>query len=403
MNKTKVIFILIAAAALSAVVWFLAQPDGSIVLLQAQKNLAEAKTLRYEVELDVVGVWARKELPLGGGEDPIHFKGTVRTDIDRNDPVLPASSSHFDLSLSSQDSEFLLRGDARKKDGRHYLRLQEASMEFFPGIERAIGKWVYSDDPFIEFLVPKEETELEEFPLDGEAIKELETGFSTIPIFRHIETLAPEKLDGAENLHYRIGINSEAVAALLLKKKELATGVEAEAEEFIELLAQVSTWGEVEGEIWIGKKDRRIRRLDLKTTLPEELGGAVISTKTFMTRYGEAVSVEAPEAEDVLDLFGRILIGRLDLAGERDIKEAPPEEDEAAAGLVPAEGEEAGAETPVVQTGDSDGDGLSDASESFYGSDAWNPDSDGDGWSDGVEVANGRDPMGPGVLFGFGL
>lgn len=47
---------------------------------------------------------------------------------------------------------------------------------------------------------------------------------------------------------------------------------------------------------------------------------------------------------------------------------------------------------------DLDGDGLSDADEARYGSDARNPDTDGDRFTDGAEVAAGYDPAGPGKL-----
>jgi hypothetical protein len=42
---------------------------------------------------------------------------------------------------------------------------------------------------------------------------------------------------------------------------------------------------------------------------------------------------------------------------------------------------------------DSDQDGLSDAEEKVYGTNAQNPDSDGDGYSDGVEVKSGFNPL----------
>lgn len=47
---------------------------------------------------------------------------------------------------------------------------------------------------------------------------------------------------------------------------------------------------------------------------------------------------------------------------------------------------------------DTDGDGLSDKEEAYYGTDPNNPDTDGDGMSDGDEVKRGRNPLGPGLL-----
>jgi hypothetical protein len=44
---------------------------------------------------------------------------------------------------------------------------------------------------------------------------------------------------------------------------------------------------------------------------------------------------------------------------------------------------------------DSDGDGLTDAEEEFYGTDPNNPDTDGDGYTDFEEVRAGTDPLDP--------
>lgn len=62
----------------------------------------------------------------------------------------------------------------------------------------------------------------------------------------------------------------------------------------------------------------------------------------------------------------------------------------------------AAATTSTPQTDDTDGDGLTDVLENFYGSDPRDPDSDGDGRDDGAEVEAGDDPVGPGKLFQFG-
>jgi hypothetical protein len=49
-------------------------------------------------------------------------------------------------------------------------------------------------------------------------------------------------------------------------------------------------------------------------------------------------------------------------------------------------------------TQDTDGDGLTDAAETGYGSDPKKADTDGDGFADGAEVKNGYNPAGPGKL-----
>ncbi|MBI2551065.1 calcium-binding protein [Candidatus Uhrbacteria bacterium] len=47
---------------------------------------------------------------------------------------------------------------------------------------------------------------------------------------------------------------------------------------------------------------------------------------------------------------------------------------------------------------DTDGDGLSDESESFYGTNPTLSDTDGDGYDDLTEIVNGYNPNGPGAM-----
>lgn len=54
---------------------------------------------------------------------------------------------------------------------------------------------------------------------------------------------------------------------------------------------------------------------------------------------------------------------------------------------------------------DTDGDGLSDDLEYYYGTEVANPDTDGDGYTDGEEVMSGYNPLGEGMMvnnFGMG-
>ena len=67
---------------------------------------------------------------------------------------------------------------------------------------------------------------------------------------------------------------------------------------------------------------------------------------------------------------------------------------------------ESTARLPVIHTevsNDSDGDGLDNLLEAFYGTNRTVADTDGDGVNDGEEVRSSRNPRGSGSLFGFGL
>lgn len=395
------------------------KPKPEDVILQAQKKLAAEKTFRAETEFAVDGVLDRPEISFG--ESRVALAGRTRTDTDRTDPVDPASASTFDFTLTSGDERIVMRGEGRRGDYQHYVKLDEVSDALFPGIKEVEGEWMRSSDPFLDLLIEPLEKDLVLNDLTQEGYEEMHRAFGSVTLFEAKDTLPSETIDGVKTFHYAVALRPDVAAAMLARLRELRTGVEAAPEDYALTLAQVMSWGEPTGEVWIGRKDLRFRKIRLSSRASERTGGADVEATVWFSRYGQSVEAELPkDAKDVADLIGRVIAGRLNLAGDRlfsfrdlGVQPLPPseeaptpeeEEPEAEEGTEEVQEPEQGLpETEVEKDADTDGDGLADSQEFFYGSDAWNPDTDGDGWDDGTEVANGKDPTGPGALFGFGL
>lgn len=86
------------------------------------------------------------------------------------------------------------------------------------------------------------------------------------------------------------------------------------------------------------------------------------------------------------------------------VEDTNPEEES----VVPDDNTEPAAAAPLPplvapKSGDQDGDGLTDAEETLYGTDAQLTDSDGDSYLDGVELLGGFNPAGAGRLEPAGL
>jgi hypothetical protein len=389
MNTRRFILGAAAAIGLGSLVWFLLQPDPAAVLRAAQGKLARTKSLRYELTGTLRGQ-AGELVEAATGTAGV-LAVAVRVDLDRSNPLHPASTSSFSFSIGEGEAARSLAGSAVKKDGTHFLRLEKAEALGDMDTSKLLGTWVRAGRPFLELLAPPGTLRQGERPLDSKGYEQIIQAFSAVDLFRVTEVLPAERIDGVKARRYAVELNVETATALRLKLHELGTGVPVTQEEALLAATEVAQWGTPKGEIWIGKRDGKVRKLTLSTTLPDA-GSTKVQGTLLFSRYDQPVRVERPEAVPLEELLGEAA-GRLSLAGER---QAPAPAEKGTSSL-PVQPQTTGLDK------DTDDDGLSDGQENFYGADAWNPDTDGDGWADGREVENGMDPVGPGALFGFGL
>jgi hypothetical protein len=154
-------------------------------------------------------------------------------------------------------------------------------------------------------------------------------------------------------------------------------------------------------DVWVSRRGGELLRV--RTFSASEEGADTIPAEfeIYFSDWNTPFEVIAPtnslSFDNVLASFATYFSGEgsllrsLDINGERAVLDESETEE---AFKVP---------TGVSEMNDTDGDGLNDQEEAFYGSDPNNPDTDGDGHADGAEVDSGYSPTGPGRLFSFGL
>jgi hypothetical protein len=392
MPKRAIIFgvLLLAVAAAAA---FMLRPKPETVLRRAQMRLMTEKTMRLEVEAALT-----PPQDLGGAVVPSATSVDIvmRVDLDRTDPVRPASVTSFSAAQGSGAEAKTLSGEARRRDGRHYLKLDGTGGLDAEIAGRLKGAWVASDRPFMEFIAPPDERALAERPLDAAGHAAMAAAVGGVDLFTVLAEKPVEPYGDTEARRYAVEVNLEAVTALLVKLRELRTGAPIGAEDVLAATAAIARWGAPVGEVWIDKRTGKFLEIGLASGI--EGVGTVAGGSVSFSRYGEPVAVAAPEAEELERVLGPLFAKRLNLAGDR-----AAQGEDAAGVAAPRQSGTLPSATIAAEETDGDGDGLSDAQEFFYGSDAWNPDTDADGWHDGLEVEKGMNPVGPGTLFGFGL
>ncbi|GEM_PF-2341425 len=394
MSKRAIIFGGLGLAIVLAAAFFLMDPDPQAVLRKAQRKLVTEDAMRLDAEGRLV--LPPEDLSAAIAASATGIDIVMRTDLDFSIPLDPASVTAFAFTQAVDGEAATLSGETRRKEGRHYLKLDAPGRLDAELAGRLKGIWVASDRPFLEFVLPPDERVLAERPLDLAGVTAMAIAITEVDLFRVTEKLPTATIDGLKARHYAVELNMDAVSALLLKLRELRTGAPLQAEDVLAVTAEVVRWGQPLGEVWIDKRTGKFHRIELVSALEGDASAGAVGGSVIFSRYGERTPVSAPEAEDIEKVLGPLFTKRLSLSDDRadDAPDAP------AASALPSAPTAPGT---AVQEADSDGDGLADGQEFFYGSDAWNPDTDGDGWNDGLEVAKGMDPVGPGALFSFGL
>lgn len=392
MSKAKWILLALVIIGAIALVWFLLIPDPKVVFKQAQTALVNAKSLHYEVSFEVRGDTADTVLKGSTRVAAGTIKGIVATDADFS-KFPDSSKSVFSITTTAADGRSrALTGESRKKDGMHYLKLSDnAALE---GVEASlVGPWLKTKRPLVDWVFPPPERDAVLTPLDAGGF----VGFRRALVVADPVTFPKptSEKDSAGNAvwHYRATLNTDVAIALLLKLRQLHLGADSTSDDLIAATVEVQSWGAPQGDVLIGKKDRRIHAVSFTTTLA---GGtaATLSVSATFSKYGEPVSVDAPEAQDLDKVTAEAANTGLKQTAARDLTSPMASASTTTLGPAP---------DGAVLGGDDDGDDLSNSQEYFYTSDPWNPDTDADGYGDGYEVAHAMNPIGPGALFSFGL
>ncbi|MBI5733624.1 MAG: hypothetical protein HY973_01620 [Candidatus Kerfeldbacteria bacterium] len=279
------------------------------------------------------------------------------------------------LSLSETEQPMLLGLQYIKKDKADYLQLLDVPNLGFLDLSSLKNQWVkfsqeqLADSPLLSGKIPdykKVQT------ISQEQTAKLKPIFIETKPIKFNQRYDSENINGLVSYHYGFVIEPKAMVDFLQQAGPVILGEAYNKEQVDQLKKLDSEYKEpVIGEIWIGKSDYIVRRLRL--VIPPPLNNNKSDSMTIvmnLDQINEPVKIAAPSK--FLDL-NQMLAGFMG-------------------------GVSTGVTENDLAVNDSDGDGLNDKEEEFYGTGKNNPDTDGDGYKDGDEVKNGYNPLGTGKL-----
>ncbi len=179
-----------------------------------------------------------------------------------------------------------------RAEGENYIKIEEFPMiPLFSFSSENYDQWIK-----MEAVEDKEETKM------SEKLKEI---WSKKDLFQIKEDLGEESINGNKAYHYKVVLNKEDLKSLIFEFSEVMKTEEAEnlkrtemEEELNDLLEKM---GEVEVELWIGKKDFYVYRITLNKELNlakfenGEEGSLLISSKFDFFDFDKEFEITPPE------------------------------------------------------------------------------------------------------------
>lgn len=329
--------------------------------------------------------------------------GEQNVTLEAEGSLVASGEEEFDLeidfSISSETDEGVLSAEIRKINKVVYLKVgQIGELEELLGSEVG-GQWImFDEDQFSGLTEQVAETETDELSSEQEA--ELEELLMSTEVVTVVSATVTEIVNGHSTRVFEIVPNPDGIRIYSLESIRIIEEREPTAEEREEIEEMIDAIEDLVGKLWIETGSHLLHRASVNGEVETPDGSSFGLTATVeLTDHNTDIKIEKPEdALSFVEIIGAAFgdaFGGLPSAGEgfsgttvdpyieaEDLYDYDDIED---------------------YTTDTDGDGLPDMTESFYGSDINNPDSDGDGINDGDEVANGDNPAGDGNLFNFGL
>ncbi len=368
--------------------------------VEIQRMVAAMKaleTVHFEVEAVVSNFDSSAENSLGAGMED--FNASLSGDlVQKKGQEQIDYAINFQIAGADEGSEDFT-GQIRGINDLIYVKISRNSV--LEDIFGYLGEtWVQFDKGEFKNLAAPDSSMINQ--TDGLSVHQQE---QIEKLFRSVDLVIVtsvskviEMIDGHVSRMYEVqpnpdGIRTFAIGLIRIIEEREPTTEELEGiEEFIDAIS------ELDGKLWIEPNTHLLYKMTVGGSIKEIERGFDLELTAVFSKHNETMVIEEPkDAKTFLEILGDSfggIFGGLPTAEEGGSANIFEMEDFDFEGLP---------EGGTIIGVDSDGDGISDADEGFYGTDPNNPDSDGDGYTDGEEIESGNNPLGTGHLFQFGL
>jgi hypothetical protein len=311
--------------------WNPFRPGPEEVMEKMISEMEKVKTSQGKMEFSLIG----------SNEGRLELRLDLEGKADFSQPEKPRSEGSFSVIFEAGngvEDKFALVGEMKNLDETSYLKLTTLLSPFFPmscdpsqikdcladiypDPSQLKNQWLKIDRASIIDLlnlmlmgmVPPEMEKIIQMKIQ-EGMKKILTGKK---LYLVKEELPDEKIDETKVYHYLVSLNKEEILNIIPEIGKVIEetmwreyGIAPTKEKIKEVLDKV---GEIEGEIWIGKKDYLLYRLKGEKSIDlskfDEKGTVSIKFNLENSQFNQPVKIEAPSeykdlAEVLAPLFG---------------------------------------------------------------------------------------------------
>ncbi|MCK4453731.1 hypothetical protein KAU51_00020 [Candidatus Parcubacteria bacterium] len=297
---------------------FRAKP--SVVLAEMGDNLTQVKTYHSVLDFEI-GITNKEEF---------NIKGNIIGDRDNSDFENLKYSTDFDLSFAAEGIEFSLAGQSKNIGETGYFKL--TTIPALPFLEPMLimlgidlnqfkNQWIKVDEESFKEIIGEECNSLQK-EKQKEMLKELTNLLKGESFFRVEEEFPDEEINGKMFYHYLVFLDKETIKKIMPEMFEKIMEYTPEEDETKisegmteEFLGEFSKGmdeffkktGEIDTEIWLGKKDKlpyRIkieREIDISEFEEGEQGIVTIKLDINLSEFNQPKEIKAPETFKTLD------------------------------------------------------------------------------------------------------
>jgi len=337
----------------------------------------------------------------------VNFSGKSDLSIKENG----ASESSFNFLAKDSEKTYPAFGfDFVSKEKAMAFRIPSIPVVGEFDLSELNNQWISIDLKKLEeqlgsFLPPEAATKiktLEDSKETTKIIESLKKSAALRPPIKVTKRFKSETIDGVRTQPYAFVVNKKNTEMIIDKLAQFEKETGVTKEDAIEMKKALQQVNKFEGTIWLATKTGLPHRIKLSSQFvePENKKPVDVTLALNMKEFNKQMSISFPtNTMSIEDAFSKVMEKLLgpkmgdDLFGSEfssstDMLGLPSSTDT----LLPPSGTVSGANRPSP-TEDSDGDGLSDYEESFYGTSVTSKDTDGDGYDDKTEISNGHDPL----------